>query len=310
MEQAEHEPRKLFVGGLPRCGVTQEGLRAHFARYGHVVEALVMQYPDGMGRGFGFIEFQDEEAALRALDARETEAHDAFFGRKVDVKKAEKKQGTRSAPTQSSSYKRDADPKKIFVGGLGDRITRDDLSGYFEKFGTITDAVVCHDKLTRKARGFGFVTFDSQEAADKVLENRFHHLKGTKVETTHAKPRSSMDGGGWGHRSPANDYGGMYSPHNGPFVPCNGPYLVPYPYPYLYASPGMMNYGYVMNQIGTSNDTGMIVMRPPPTMYAHYGSSYGHDAANLKLQSDSGVMGNQPSAGLKSDPAKPDSNLP
>ena len=119
------------------------------------------------------------------------------------MKKAEKKQGTRSSLAQSSSNKLDADPKKIFVGGFGDKITKDDLSGYFEKFGTVTDAVVCYDKLTRKARGFGFVTFDFKEAADKVLENQFHYLKGTKVETTKAKPRSSMDSGGWGHRSSA-----------------------------------------------------------------------------------------------------------
>ena len=191
------------------------------------------------------------------------------------------------------------------MGGLGDKITKDDLSGYFEKFGTITDAVVCHDKLTRKARGFGFVTFDSKEAADKVLENQFHYLKGTKVETTKAKPRNLMDSGGWGHRSPANDYGGMYSLHNGPFIPC--PYLVPYPY--LYAPPGIMNYGYMMNQTGTSNDIGMMAVRPPPAMYAHYASSNGYDAASLKLQCDSRVKGNQPSASWKSDPAKPDSNL-
>ena len=53
------------------------------------------------------------------------------------MKKAEKKQGTRSSLAQSSSNKLDADPKKIFVGGFGDKITNDDLSGYFEKFGTI-----------------------------------------------------------------------------------------------------------------------------------------------------------------------------
>ena len=195
------------------------------------------------------------------------------------MKKAEKKQGTRSSLAQSSSNKLDADPKKIFVGGFGDKITKDDLSGYFEKFGTVTDAVVCYDKLTRKARGFGFVTFDFKEAADKVLENQFHYLKGTKVETTQAKPRSSMNSGCWGHRSPANDYGGMYSPHNRPFMPWNGPYLVPYPYvyPYLYAPPGIINYGYMMSQTGTP-----------------------------AIQSD---RGNQPPASLKSDPAKPDSNL-
>jgi hypothetical protein len=33
------------------------------------------------------------------------------------------------------------------------------------------------NKLKRKARGFGFVTFDSQEAADKVLDKSFHELR-------------------------------------------------------------------------------------------------------------------------------------
>ncbi|KAG2622278.1 hypothetical protein PVAP13_3NG273050 [Panicum virgatum] len=92
------------------------------------------------------------------------------------------------------------------------------------------------------------------EAVDKVLLNQFQ----TKLETTKAKPRSSMDSVDWGHRSPANDYGGRYSPHNGPFIPWNGPYLVRYPYPYLYTPPAIMNSGYMMNQTGTSNDTGMM----------------------------------------------------
>ena len=102
---------------------------------------------------------------------------------------------------------------------------------------------MCYDKQTRKARGFGFINFDSEEVADKVLENQFHYLKGTKVETTKAKPRSSMDSGGWGHRSSAT------------FIPWSGPYLVPYPY--LYAPPGIMNYGYMMNQTGTDTGNGI-----------------------------------------------------
>jgi RNA-binding protein Musashi len=60
-------------------------MRSHFARYGHVVEALVMLFPDGMGRNFGFVEFQDEEAALRALDVRQRDEHNAFFGRRVSI---------------------------------------------------------------------------------------------------------------------------------------------------------------------------------------------------------------------------------
>ncbi|RCV40687.1 hypothetical protein SEVIR_9G073800v4 [Setaria viridis] len=305
MEQTDLEPRKLFVGGLPRWGVTPERMRSHFARYGHVVDALVMLCPDGMGRGFGFVEFQDEVAALRALDVRERDKHDAFFGRRVDVKKAEKKQGIRYVPTQSTTYNhQNADSKKIFVGGLGDKITKDDLSSYFEKFGTITDAVVFYDKLTRKARGFGFVTFDSQEAADKVLEKSFHELKGIKVETKNAEPRGSMVRGAWSHRSPANSYDGMYSPYNIPFV--TGPYFVPYPY---YSPSGIINYGYMMNQIGTSNDTGMMAMLPFPARSAHHGRSYGSEVATLKLETGQQRIDISTSTSMKSDPLKPDSNL-
>ncbi|CAN6286683.1 unnamed protein product [Urochloa humidicola] len=316
MERTDLEPRKLFIGGIPHWGFTAEDLRSHFARYGHVVEALVMLLPSGMCRGFGFVEFEDEEAALRALDVRQRDAHDAFFGRKVDVKKAEKKQGNRSAPMQSPTYYQHADKKKIFVGGLGDKLTKDDLSNYFGRFGKITDAIVFNDRITRKARGFGFVTFDSQDAADKVLENNFYFLKGIRVETKRAEPRGSM---GRGQRSPAYDYGGMYSLQNVPFSPYN-PYPLPYPYPYTYTYPyaasGNINYGYMMNQTGISNDSsiGMTGMLAPPEMYAHYGRSYG-SIASLKLESDSKSKGNyqtieiSASAGMKSDPGKPDSNL-
>ncbi|CAN6315096.1 unnamed protein product [Urochloa humidicola] len=315
MERTDVEPRKLFVGGIPHWGITAEHLRYHFARYGHVVEALVMLCPTGMCRGFGFVEFEDEEAALRALDVRQRDAHDAFFGRKVDVKKAEKKQANRSALTQSRTYYQDADTKKIFVGGLGDKITKDDLSNYFGRFGTITDAVVFYDQLTRKARGFGFVTFDSQEAAGKVLEKSFYLLKGTRVETKKAEPRGSMRRG---QRSHANSYDGMYSPHNVPLASYS-PYsvLYQYPYPYHYGAPGNINYGYMMSPTGISNDTsiGMMGMLPPPEMYAHYGRSYNKSVASLKLESDSMSKGNHQridisaSAGMKSDPGEPDSNL-
>lgn len=83
MEKKEHEPRKLFIGGMPRLGFTADRVRSHFARYGHVVEALVMAYPDGWGRGFGFVEFEDDVAVLRALDPKESDRHDDFFGWKV-----------------------------------------------------------------------------------------------------------------------------------------------------------------------------------------------------------------------------------
>ncbi|TVU44824.1 hypothetical protein EJB05_04284 [Eragrostis curvula] len=270
------EPRKVFVGGLPRSMVKTDDLKAHFARYGEVVDAVVMLSPEnGLGRGFGFVEFADEASVLRALDWKEREKH-VFDGRRVDVKRAQ----TRHGQTQPSSNP-NADSKKVFVGGLRDNITKDDLSAYFGKFGTINDAVVMYERMTRRPRGFGFVTFDSQEAVNKVLENRFHDLNGTKVETKMAEPREhshyqngyyhgSMTGG---YRSPANRYGGMYSPHSMPYLFHNGNYFVP-AYPYVYAPQGSVNYGYMMNQTASSNDTGMMSVQRSPMVYPNYGRSF------------------------------------
>uniref|UniRef100_A0A0E0P1U7 RRM domain-containing protein n=1 Tax=Oryza rufipogon TaxID=4529 RepID=A0A0E0P1U7_ORYRU len=78
------EERKLFVAGLPQQ--TREGdLRGHFARYGEVVHTrVVLDMASGNSRGFGFVEFADEAATLRALADDEMPNH-VFRGRKVMV---------------------------------------------------------------------------------------------------------------------------------------------------------------------------------------------------------------------------------
>lgn len=55
------------------------------------------------------------------------------------------------------------------TGGLPHSATTDILRKYFSQFGNITDAVVMYDAESSRPRGFGFVTFDTEAAADKVL---------------------------------------------------------------------------------------------------------------------------------------------
>lgn len=79
--------------------------------------------------------------------------------------------------------------RKIFVGGLPPTITENGFKNYFDQFGTITDAVVMYDHNTQRSRGFGFITYDSEEAVNKVLLNSFHDLNGKKVEVKRAVPK-------------------------------------------------------------------------------------------------------------------------
>ncbi|PON34926.1 Splicing factor-like protein [Parasponia andersonii] len=81
--------------------------------------------------------------------------------------------------------------RKIFVGGLPHDLEEHEFKAYFESFGLITDIVIIHDKQTRKGRGFGFVTFESEDAVPKVLQRKFHELKNKSVEVKRAKPKES-----------------------------------------------------------------------------------------------------------------------
>ena len=60
--------------------------------------------------------------------------------------------------------------KKLFVRNLSWNITSEELKEVFAQFGEIEDAVVINDRETGRSRGFGFVTFTEEEAADKAIE--------------------------------------------------------------------------------------------------------------------------------------------
>ncbi|KAL3603732.1 hypothetical protein D5086_004591 [Populus alba] len=84
--------------------------------------------------------------------------------------------------------------KKIFVGGLASSLTEEQFKNYFEQFGRTVDVVVMQDSLTNRPRGFGFVTFDSEESVDKVLLIGSHELNGKRVEVKKAVPKDRING--------------------------------------------------------------------------------------------------------------------
>lgn len=61
--------------------------------------------------------------------------------------------------------------KKLFIGGLRDNVTDEDLKTYFGNYGNVVEAIMMKDKETNKSRGFGFVTFDDYDPVDKIIRN-------------------------------------------------------------------------------------------------------------------------------------------
>ncbi len=89
--------------------------------------------------------------------------------------------------------------KKLFVGSLSWDTNDDGLHEAFSQFGEITEAKVINDRDSGRSRGFGFVTFADDEAADKAIAamNGFE-LDGRAIRVDVAQDRRAGGGGGGG----------------------------------------------------------------------------------------------------------------
>lgn len=48
-------------------------------------------------------------------------------------------------------------------------VTDEDFKTHFEKFGKVTDCVIMYDKITKRSRGFGFVSFEKDSEVKVCL---------------------------------------------------------------------------------------------------------------------------------------------
>lgn len=62
------------------------------------------------------------------------------------------------------------DKKKLYVGNLPYSVNSDELRKVFSEFGEVVDAVVISDKYSGRSKGFGFITFATEDMARKAVE--------------------------------------------------------------------------------------------------------------------------------------------
>ena len=97
---------------------------------------------------------------------------------------------------------------KLYVGNLSFDITENDLRDMMAAHGPVNEVSVIMDKVTGRARGFAFVTMNTQEAATAAISAlNGKEFQGRALTVNEARPREERapGGGGGGGRG---GYGG------------------------------------------------------------------------------------------------------
>jgi len=59
--------------------------------------------------------------------------------------------------------------KKIYVSGIKDDHSDEDLRSYFSDFGPVEEVDIIVDKISGQKRGFAFITFEDYDPVDKIV---------------------------------------------------------------------------------------------------------------------------------------------
>lgn len=88
---------------------------------------------------------------------------------------------------------------KLFIGNISYNTNEDGLRAFFEEFGPIVSAKIVTDRETGRSRGFGFVEYETREAAEAAISSRHGaNLDGKQLAVNEARPKEGGAGGGNG----------------------------------------------------------------------------------------------------------------
>nr|CAD7414360.1 unnamed protein product [Timema poppensis] len=122
----------------------------------------VSQDETGQSKGYGFVHFETEEAAIKSIEKVNgmlLNGKKVFVGKFVPHKEREKELGEKAKLFTN-----------VYVKNFGEDFSDELLGEMFEKYGRITSHRVM-SKDDGKSRGFGFVAFEDPEDAERAVDD-------------------------------------------------------------------------------------------------------------------------------------------
>ncbi len=131
-----------------------------FSMFGNILSCKIATDEEGKSKGYGFIHFETEEAAQKAIEKVNGMLLD---NKQVYVGKFQPR-AARLREMGEAAHRF----TNVFVKNFGDKIDDAKLKALFEQYGPITSSVVMKDH-EGKSKGFGFVSFENPEDAEKAV---------------------------------------------------------------------------------------------------------------------------------------------
>lgn len=150
----------VFIKNLDKA-IDNKAMYDTFSAFGNILSCKVAQDEKGASKGYGFVHFETEEAANMSIDKVNgmlLNDKKVFVGRFIPRKEREKALGEKNKLFTN-----------VYVKNFGDELGDETLQDMFEKFGKITSHKVM-SKDDGKSRGFGFVAFESADAAESAVD--------------------------------------------------------------------------------------------------------------------------------------------
>ena len=89
---------------------------------------------------------------------------------------------------------------KIYVGNFPYSVDESQLREIFAPYGDIEEIALIKDRETGRPKGFAFITFAAQQAAEKALEQNGKDVGGRALKVSMATEKPSRGGRGGGGR--------------------------------------------------------------------------------------------------------------
>ncbi|XP_077127030.1 polyadenylate-binding protein 1 [Ranitomeya variabilis] len=150
----------IFIKNLDKS-IDNKALYDTFSAFGNILSCKVVCDENG-SKGYGFVHFETQEAAERAIDKMNgmlLNDRKVFVGRFKSRKEREAELGARAKEFTN-----------VYIKNFGEDMDDERLKEMFGKYGPALSVKVMTDE-SGKSKGFGFVSFERHEDAQKAVDD-------------------------------------------------------------------------------------------------------------------------------------------